>query len=239
MIGELIPAPASAAHSFSDSASAVHALFPEEAAAVARAVPKRRQEYASVRLCARRAMHALGVTAAPLVAGRRGAPQWPAGLVGSMTHSAGYRAAVVGRVRDYLGLGIDAEPNAPLADGLLEFISPPGEHARVLELAAGAPEICWDRLLFSAKETVFKIWYPLTGRELDFGDADIRFDPGDGTFTARLTVPAGGPDADRLKVLTGRWLCRDGLVVTAIALRHPGPTTPAPSPAPHRTAPHR
>ncbi|MFD3572173.1 4'-phosphopantetheinyl transferase [Streptomyces sp. NPDC058667] len=219
MIEELVPAPASAAHAFRDCESAVRELFPEEAAAVARALPKRRQEYAVVRMCARRAMGALGVEAVALVAGERGAPRWPAGLVGSMTHCAGYRAAVVGRVSDYRGLGIDAEPNAPLDDDVLEFVSLPRERARLRELAASAPEVRWDRLLFSAKEAVFKVWYPLTRRELDFGDADVRIDPETGTFTARISLPDHGPDGDRLKVLEGRWLCRDGLVVTAVALR--------------------
>ncbi|MFD3723895.1 4'-phosphopantetheinyl transferase [Streptomyces sp. NPDC058671] len=219
MIEELVPAPASAAHAFRDCESAVRELFPEEAAAVALALPKRRQEYAVVRMCARRAMGALGVEAVALVAGERGAPRWPAGLVGSMTHCAGYRAAVVGRVSDYRGLGIDAEPNAPLDDDVLEFVSLPRERARLRELAASAPEVRWDRLLFSAKEAVFKVWYPLTRRELDFGDADVRIDPEAGTFTARISLPDHGPDGDRLKVLEGRWLCRDGLVVTAVALR--------------------
>ncbi|MGA5196559.1 4'-phosphopantetheinyl transferase family protein [Streptomyces exfoliatus] len=224
MIEELIPAPASTAHTFLDSESAVRALFPEEAAVVARAVPKRRQEYAGVRMCARRAMNALGVPAVALVPGRRGAPRWPAGLVGSMTHCAGYRAAVVGHVRDYRGLGIDAEPNEPLGDGLLEYVSLPQERVRIRALAVSAPEVHWDRMLFSAKESVFKVWYPLTERELDFEEADIRIDPDAGTFTAHVAVPAEGPDGEHLKVMEGRWLCRDGLVVTAVALRrtHPG-----------------
>ncbi|MER5311814.1 4'-phosphopantetheinyl transferase superfamily protein [Streptomyces sp. NPDC002773] len=219
MIEELIPAPASAAHTFRDCESDVRALFPEEAAALARALPKRRQEYAAVRMCARRAMSALGAPAVALVTGERGAPRWPAGLVGSMTHCAGYRAAVVGRVSDYRGLGIDAEPNAPLDDDVLDFVALPRERARLRELAAYVPEVCWDRLLFSAKEAVFKVWYPLTGRELDFGDADVLIDPGAGTFTAYVGVPDDGPDGDHLKVLEGRWLCRGGLVVTAVALR--------------------
>ncbi|MHA4774445.1 4'-phosphopantetheinyl transferase family protein [Streptomyces sp. MSC1_001] len=219
MIEELIPAPASAVHAFHDCDSAVGDLFPEEAAAVARALPKRRQEYAVVRMCARRAMSALGFAAVALVTGERGAPRWPAGLVGSMTHCAGYRAAVVGRASDYRGLGIDAEPNAPLDDEVLEFVSSPRERARLRALAASVPEVCWDRLLFSAKESVFKVWYPLTGRELDFGDADVRIDPEAGTFTADVGLPDDGPDGEHLKVLEGRWLCRDGLVVTAVTLR--------------------
>ncbi|WP_435861457.1 4'-phosphopantetheinyl transferase family protein [Streptomyces parvus] len=231
MIEELIPATASAAHTSSDYESAVHALFPEEAALVERAVPKRRREDAGVRMCARRAMSALGApAAAPLVSGHRGAPRWPGGLVGSMTHCAGYRAAVVGRVRDYRGLGIDAESNEPLDGGLLESVSLPQERVRVRELTMDTPQVHWDRLLFSIKEAVFKVWYPLTGRELDFGEADIRIGPGAGTLTTQISVPADGPDGDQLKALRGGRLCRDGLAVTAVALRCTGPAAEAPPP---------
>ncbi|MCX5214368.1 4'-phosphopantetheinyl transferase superfamily protein [Kitasatospora sp. NBC_00240] len=218
MIEELIPPPAATAHAFTDHRAAVAALYPQEAAAVAQAVAKRRREYATVRMCARRALNGLGVPAAPLVAGRRGAPRWPAGVVGSMTHCAGYRAAAVGRSADFLGLGIDAEPNEPLPDDLLEFVSLPGERARLRDLADAAPEVRWDRLLFSAKEAVFKTWYPLTERELDFTEAELDFAPDTGSFSARLLVPGVDAGGRHLDGFTGRWLCREGLVVTAIAL---------------------
>ncbi|MFI6847338.1 4'-phosphopantetheinyl transferase [Kitasatospora sp. NPDC050467] len=221
MIEELIPPPAGTAHAFTDHEAALAALYPQEAAAVALAVPKRRREYATVRMCARRALNGVGVAAAPLVAGTRGAPQWPAGVVGSMTHCAGYRAAAVGRSSDYLGLGIDAEPNEPLPDDLLEFVSLPAERARLRELAAAAPDVCWDRLLFSAKEAVFKTWYPLAARELDFSEAELGFDPEAGTFSARLLVPGVSAGGRHLEGFSGRWLCRGGLVVTAIALERP------------------
>ncbi|WP_407566461.1 4'-phosphopantetheinyl transferase [Streptomyces sp. 184] len=193
-------------------------LYPEEAQAVARAVPHRQAEFATVRQCARRALGTLGVEPAPLLPGRRGAPQWPAGIVGSMTHCAGYRAAAVARRGDVLGVGIDAEPNEPLKDDLLEAIALPDEQEQVRARMRGAAKVCWDRLLFSAKESVFKVWYPLTGRELDFDEARIDMDPDTGTFTARILVPAPTVDGTSLARMTGRWLCRSGLVVTAVAL---------------------
>ncbi|MCQ1581995.1 4'-phosphopantetheinyl transferase superfamily protein [Streptomyces parvus] len=51
-----------------------------------------------------------------------------------------------------------------------------------------SPGVCWDRLLFSAKEAVFKVWFPLARCQLDFTEADIRIDPGSGSFSARLLV---------------------------------------------------
>lgn len=230
MIEELIPPPAATAHAFEDPDAAFPSLYPQEAAAVARAVPKRQQEYATVRMCARRALNALGVPSAPLLAGQRGAPQWPTGVVGSMTHCAGYRAAAVAHASAFMGIGIDAEPNEALPDGVLDIISLPQERSWIHALPGCAPKVSWDRLLFSAKESVFKTWYPLTLRELGFEEAEIRIEPDSGTFTARLLVPGPEVDGERVEGFSGRWLCRNDLVVTAIALpvRAAGPAADAP-----------
>lgn len=219
VIDELLPSPIGTGSTFVDYDAALTALYPQEAAAVASAKPKRRQEYANVRMCARRAMSELGVPSAPVLSGARGEPLWPDGIVGSLTHCPGFRAAAVGRSSAFVGLGIDAEPDLPLAENLLEFISLPQEQARVHALTQSSPGVCWDRLLFSAKETVFKIWFPLAERELDFGEADIRIDPDSGTFSARLLVLGPTADGKRIEGFNGRWLSRQGILLTAIALR--------------------
>ncbi|MGW4745369.1 hypothetical protein ACWEPR_11305, partial [Streptomyces sp. NPDC004290] len=59
--------------------------YPEEEALMARAVPGRRREFAAARVCAHRALAALGAAPGPLLRGRRGAPAWPARTVGSIT----------------------------------------------------------------------------------------------------------------------------------------------------------
>jgi 4'-phosphopantetheinyl transferase EntD len=130
-----------------------------------------------------------------------------------MTHCVGYRAAALGRAVEVRTVGIDAEPHGPLPEGVLETVARPEELVRLAELVAARPEIRWDRLLFSAKESVYKAWYPLARRWLDFQEASLTVDPDAGTFAARLLVPAPEfPDG-----LAGRWLVADGLVVTAIA----------------------
>ena len=79
------------------------------------------------------------------------------------------------------------------------------------------PGMSWDRLLFSAKESVYKAWFPLAKRWLGFEDADISVSM-EGTFDARLLVP--GPDigGTPLTRFTGQWLAGNGLIVTAIAV---------------------
>jgi 4'-phosphopantetheinyl transferase EntD len=201
-------------------------LHPEEAPAVARAVAKRRGEYAAGRACARGALAALGVAPGPIPRdAERGAPVWPEGVVGSITHCDGYRAAAVARGSEILTLGIDAEPHGPLPEGVLEIVhSTAAERAALAALTAESPGVHWDRLLFSAKETVYKAWYPFHRRMLGFNEAELLFtrdpDADDrGSYAARLLVPGPllaegvGPEA-----FSGRWLVRDGLLVTAIAV---------------------
>jgi 4'-phosphopantetheinyl transferase EntD len=215
VIEEILPAGAACAEAFGDPDSL--ALFAEEEAQVSRSVDKRRREYATVRQCARRALASLGVPPAPILRGERGAPQWPAGVVGSMTHCDGYRAAAVALQGAIVTIGIDAEPHAPLPDGVLDHVAIAAELARLPGLRHADPAVHWDRLLFSAKEAVYKAWFPLAGRWLGFEDADIVIAP-DGTFSARLIEHSTNtPDGAVVTGFDGRWLIRAGLAITAIA----------------------
>ncbi|MFJ6105970.1 4'-phosphopantetheinyl transferase [Streptomyces sp. NPDC092359] len=237
MIASLLPAPAVTAELFHDPPGP-HGLFPEEERVVAGAVEGRRREFASVRICARRALGGLGLVPGPLLPGAGGAPRWPRGVVGSMTHCRGYRAAAVALSTDLLAIGCDAEPNAPLpSPGTLDLISLPQERVWLREFAARRPSVAWDRLLFSAKESVYKTWFPLTGRPLDFDEAVITPDPLAGTFRAELLVPGPVVDGVRITAFEGRWRTGNGLVVTAVGLRPVRPATPSRATTPPRAAP--
>lgn len=215
MIEQILPSGVAVAESFTDPAGLT--LFPEEQALIAASVEKRRREFTTVRHCARRALGELGLAPVPILSGARGAPVWPDGVVGSMTHCEGYRAAVLGRTAAFATLGVDAEPHAPLPDGVLDAIALPAERVRTAALSAARPSVCWDRLLFSAKESVYKAWFPLTGRWLDFAEADIVVDPA-GTFTAHLLVPGPVLGGTPVTAFVGRFLVGRGLVVTAISI---------------------
>jgi 4'-phosphopantetheinyl transferase EntD len=216
VIEEIVPKSAACAESFGGSPGS--GLFPEEVALVARATEKRRREFTAGRECARAALAELGVAATPILRGYRGAPQWPDGIVGSITHCPGYCAAAVARTQDLVTIGLDAEPNAPLPGGVLELVSLPAERVRLRGLAAAAPGIGWDRLLFCAKEAVYKAWFPLTGQWLGFADADITIDATERAFTARIQVPAPVINGSPLTSFTGSWLASDDLILAAIAL---------------------
>lgn len=193
-------------------------LYPQEREHLVHAVETRRREFATVRACAAQVLDRLGLDRPPMLPGPAGEPTWPAGTVGSMTHCAGYGAAVAARSSDIIGVGVDAEPHDTLPDGVLEAITGAAERDALGRLGLSHPGIAWDRLLFSAKESMYKLWFPLAREWLGFTDADVRF-ADDGTFEARLTHllpdPVGGPGWERLR---GGWTHDDEHVLTALVL---------------------
>jgi enterobactin synthetase component D / holo-[acyl-carrier protein] synthase len=217
MIETILPASVATAEVSADPPDA--RLHPEEERAVARAVEGRRREFATGRSCARAALERLGVAAVALPSGPRGEPLWPTDVVGSITHCRGYRAAAVARASEVIALGIDAEPNEPLRDGLLADIARPEERPALTTLQRSRPEIRWDRLLFSAKESVYKAWFPLTERWLGFEDAVIALDAADRTFSARVLVRGPAVEGREVTCFDGRWATTGDLLLTAIAIK--------------------
>ncbi|MET7350958.1 4'-phosphopantetheinyl transferase family protein [Streptomyces mirabilis] len=115
MITDVLPTGVSAVEMFGDPWSAPP-LFAQEMPLVERVVDRRRHEFATTRACARKAMSKLGFTPSPILRGSHGEPLWPTGLVGSLTHCEGYRAAVLARIEDMAAVGVDAEANSPLPE---------------------------------------------------------------------------------------------------------------------------
>ncbi len=196
------------------------APLPEEESLIAKSVAKRRNEFITVRHCARVALGQLGVPPVPILKGDKGEPCWPDGVVGSLTHCTGYRGAVVGRSSAVRSVGLDAEPHDVLPDGVLDAISLPEERSEIpRRLSAG---LHWDRILFCAKEATYKAWFPLTKRWLGFEDAHITFDvdgPGSaGRFVSRILIDGSALLGPPLTALRGRWSVERGLVLTAIVL---------------------
>jgi 4'-phosphopantetheinyl transferase EntD len=215
MLERLLPSAVTAVEAFSDLPEGE--LFPEEQALIARAVDKRRHEFTTGRRCARAALARLGLPARPILSGPNREPLWPPDIVGSITHCTGYRAAAVAPVSVVRTIGVDAEPNAPLPAGV--DIAVPAEREWLADFARADPSVCWDRLLFSAKESVYKAWFPLARCWLGFEEATVTVDRAAGAFTAELRpAPERIPGPDVPTRFAGRWLVDRGLVVTAIAL---------------------
>jgi 4'-phosphopantetheinyl transferase EntD len=201
-------------------------LFSEEERSVGNAVQKRRHEFVSGRACARQALQKFGIAPVAIPNGERGEPLWPNGVVGSITHCLGYRAAAVARASEMASLGIDAEPNEPLPDGILQRIAFGREQAMVAgarhagdpgdAVHGGAEPVHLDRLLFCAKEAIYKAWYPLTRRWLGFEDVELAIDEPGQSFCGRLLVEGPLAGTTPLTELRGRW-CVEEMTICAAA----------------------
>lgn len=219
MIEQLLPDSVQVVSALNDSPGS--SLFPAEEALIANAVEMRRNEFITGRRCARKALSRLGYPAAPLLSGTHGEPLWPHGVRGTITHCDGYRAAAVVRSDDLFSLGIDVERVRVVPSGVFEAVSLGRERSQANWNRRHFPEVPWELLLFSAKESVYKAWFPLTGKSLGFEEADIVFDPDEGTFEARLLVPGPQWGNSTLGGFSGRWAVRTGFVLTAVTVPLP------------------
>jgi 4'-phosphopantetheinyl transferase EntD len=224
LVSSVLPITASEDLAYSEAYSDPPGLapLPEEEPLIAKSVAKRRNEFITVRHCARIALGELGVPPAPILKGDKGQPCWPDGVVGSLTHCAGYRGAVVGRSSAVRSVGIDAEPHDVLPQGVLDSISLPTERTEMQQLPQRCDGLHWDRILFCAKEATYKAWFPLTKRWLGFEDAHITFDVDGagsaGGFVSRILIDGSALSGAPLTALRGRWSVDRGLVLTAIVL---------------------
>jgi 4'-phosphopantetheinyl transferase EntD len=217
LLSPLLPDTVATAELYSDPPDLTP--LPAEEPLIARSVAKRRNEFVTVRHCARVALSELGFPPVPILKGDKGEPCWPDGVVGSLTHTQGYRGAAVGRALDVRSVGIDAEPHGVLPNGVLDAVSLPAERKELAALPSG---LHWDRVLFCAKEATYKAWYPLTRRWLGFEDAHIIFDvDADGTsgeFVSEILIDPTALSGPPLSALRGRWSVGQDLVLTAIVL---------------------
>ncbi|MFD4141322.1 4'-phosphopantetheinyl transferase [Streptomyces sp. NPDC058572] len=218
MIADLVPDGVHACEAFGDAGpeSAVE-LFPAEEAVVAGVFDERRKEFTTVRGCARTALARLGETPEPLVPGPMGAPGWPAGVVGSMTHCRGYRAAAVAHAAGFAAIGIDAEPQEPLPGVVAARAVTDAERRLLRQDFPAAAELPLDRLVFCAKEASYKAFSAWLGTRFGFRDFTVRL-RADGTFRC---VPPGVamPRSPRCaEGFPGRWAARSGLVLTVVVL---------------------
>jgi 4'-phosphopantetheinyl transferase EntD len=215
-------------------------LFHAERRSLGRVAERRRREFVTGRACARAALRQLDVAAMAIPVGAHGEPLWPPGLAGSITHCRGYRACALARSHDVIALGIDAHLNAPLRAGMLQRIAVgrEREHAALsVERASRsrAPQgacgerpcgerVCADKLLFCAKEAVYKACFALAERPLSLADVEVSIEgaPGRG-LRARLRAPAAMIDGEEVRELRGRWGVEDGLLGVAVVL--PAPPT--------------
>ena len=184
-----------------------------EREAVEGAAQTRIEQFTAGRICSHIALGRLGVASAtPILQGEDRAPIWPPGFVGSITHTDSWCAAAVARRRDVRSIGIDLEPATPLKESLWRRVCTQKEREW---LGGTADAGLMGKIVFSAKEAVYKCQYPLTQQFLGFRAVEVEIE--DGSFRAVFRQAAGNIEPGY--VMTGRYLVEDGLVASACELR--------------------
>ncbi|MGO1378715.1 MAG: 4'-phosphopantetheinyl transferase family protein [Corynebacterium sp.] len=203
-------------------------LDDDERRIVGAAVDSRRSEFGDGRWCAHRALRGLGVDG-PILRGDKGMPLFPDHVTGTISHTRGLRVALVARTDRWRSLGLDVEVAQRLPDGVLSAVSSARERRSLQRAAQRAPGRSLGTVLFSAKEAVYKAWFPVVGRFLDFDEVELQLDVAD-TFGAAASSAASSPEVGGrwharvlsqptpLPSLSGHWVIRDGYVVTVCAI---------------------
>ena len=195
-------------------------LFPGETPQLGRGGPQRLPEFAAGRLCARRALAEFGFTGFPLRMNSDWRPHWPAGLSGSISHTAGICGAVVARQDQFRAIGLDMEITGQVTPEIWPTICTPEE----LAWLHGLPQREQTRgaaLIFSAKEAFYKCQYSVTEEWLEFDDVSVDFSSTDvnaGSFTVRpckrIMLLESAP-----RPWEGRFRFYGSLVVTGMVLK--------------------
>ena len=193
-------------------------LLPAEMEYLSRAVPKRVKEFAAGRACARRAMAEFGIDGFALRVAPDRQPVWPAGLVGSITHTEGICAAVVGRCEEFSGLGVDTEIVGHVSHDIWHSICTVRELAWLDSLPA-AQRAAAVTLVFAAKEAFYKCQYPITREWLDFHDlcVEVRWGAAEATFSV-AAERAICVAATIFMPLLGRYRLHEGYASAGIAI---------------------
>ncbi len=179
--------------------------------------PRRMASFSRGRQAAREAMQDLGAPAQQVLAGALREPSWPGGLIGSLTHCRHYAAALVAYPADLPVLGVDAEPDQPLRPGGLDLVTSAAEQLHAVPLREGVGDgVHIDRLVFSAKESVYKAWFPLTRRRIEFRDVELRLCSASRTFRAWPLVDSRTLAGDAVHSFAGSWNRGAGMLVTAV-----------------------
>ena len=174
-----------------------HALLDVETASIASPAVAVRRASGAARIVARALLERLGYPGTPVPRGAGGAPVWPEGVTGSLAHDDRIAVAAVGLKRDHGSVGIDIEPAVPLPPDMIALVAMAAE----LERIAGDPLL--GRLLFAAKEAVYKAVYPLDGAFLEFHDITI-------DLAGKKAVTKTG------RMLALRWCIAPHIVVLAL-----------------------
>lgn len=147
-------------------------LTPPELQSISHCAEKRIADFTRGRACARRVLSELGIQNFSLLAGEKREPIWPDGITGSITHTAGFAAAVAAPRSQIVSVGVDCEIIESVDEELWSRICTPAEQARLARVPA-AERGRQAALIFAAKEAFYKCQFPVSRQWVGFEDVVI------------------------------------------------------------------
>jgi 4'-phosphopantetheinyl transferase EntD len=192
-------------------------LYPEEQECIRKAVHKRRGEFTAGRLCAREVLFRLGVVNFPLLVGPGRAPLWPKNIVGSISHCHNLCVVAATKDKEIIGLGVDVEVAEPLEIAVKELVCTEKEKQWIVSTP---PRIGSNlaKIIFSAKESVYKSLFPIMRIPLDFMDIQVVLNTQTNEFVVEL-FNEQVTECVKQYNLSGRYFCSDDFVFTGVELR--------------------
>jgi 4'-phosphopantetheinyl transferase EntD len=184
----------------------------DEAKLVAGAVESRQREFSTGRAVARQLLRQLNVTDFELLRDDDRVPKWPAGIVGSISHTRDLCVVAVADEAVCRGIGVDVEPDEPVGEGIERRVCTPLEIAW-LDRGPTADRGQRCRMIFSVKEAVYKAFYPELREFWGFQDVNVNLDLPAQRFTATPPASSGAAQVE------GRLLRRAGWIIAGIAIR--------------------
>ena len=177
---------------------------------------KRRAEFSLGRYCARRALSKFELESVPILRNTESRePYWPKSVRGSITHSEGFAAAAVGLAKDVSGIGIDLESLSRVVDFNIRRHVCVEKEREFMESLTAEQANRYLRIIFSAKESIFKCFFPISQTYLSFQDAAIIIDEKKFEFSFVLSKACSGITSAGFQH-SGRFLIKDDLLLTSV-----------------------
>lgn len=160
----------------------INILLPEEKEIIAYSAVRRQNDFATGRWCTREVLKKMNIINPPILTGPEGEPIWPTGVCGSITHTKNAYCAVAAFTKDYQSLGIDIESTSrEISEGVAKHILTASEEQWLLKENKDNQKFL--RIIFCAKESIFKLFYPLVKSRFAFSLVSILPIPEAGFFS--------------------------------------------------------
>ncbi|MGH8274217.1 MAG: 4'-phosphopantetheinyl transferase family protein [Gammaproteobacteria bacterium] len=196
-------------------------LMREEKTIVGNAVDKRRREFAAGRTCARSILREFGFSGNLTIGkDKYGAPVWPEGIVGSISHTDDVCVVSIGRkTPEMTSLGVDVEKDTRLDPDLMNLVCDELEEETCCNSQI-KDSLRLAKVIFSAKESLYKCLYPIIRTVLNFKDVHIQLDVSGQKFMG--TINSNLHDDFVKGACSGRVIYGEGHIYTSCTLNRAG-----------------